>query len=88
VAERFGEAAGHLTAQVRLLRVSGAEGNERGGPGPRAGQGDLEWADGNAFRTAFADRGGAVRTALRLPSSASPPHRYATLVDIFVSLAS
>ena len=55
VAEAFGEAAAHLAARVRVLRVGGGESDERAGGDPRAGLGDLEWADGIAFGTPIGD---------------------------------
>lgn len=55
VAEVFGEAAGHLAARVRLLRVSEDEGEESASADPLAGLGDLEWADGIAFGTPIGD---------------------------------
>lgn len=51
VAEAFGEAAEHLSARVRVLRVPGEESEERGGAHPDVGFGDLEWADGIAVGT-------------------------------------
>ena len=55
VAQAFGEAAGHLARGVRVLRVSGDEGEESAGTDPQAGLGDLEWADGIAFGTPIGD---------------------------------
>ena len=55
VAERFGEAAEHLSARVRVLWVPGDERSEGGGAHPDARFGDLEWADGIAFGTPVGD---------------------------------
>lgn len=55
VAERFGEAAEHLSACVRVLWVPGDERSEGGGAHPDARFGDLEWADGIAFGTLVGD---------------------------------
>jgi multimeric flavodoxin WrbA len=55
VAERFGEAAEHLSACVRVLWVPGDERSEGGGAHPDARFGDLEWADGIAFGTPVGD---------------------------------
>ncbi|MFL5863067.1 MAG: hypothetical protein ACJ780_20215 [Solirubrobacteraceae bacterium] len=60
VAEAFGQAAAHLAARVRVLPIGGGEGDERAGAGPRAGLGDLEWADGIAFGTPIGDSAPAV----------------------------
>ncbi len=51
VAAAFGEAAEHLRARVRLLRVSGGEDDDRSGAYRDANFNDLEWADGIAFGT-------------------------------------
>ena len=55
VAERFGEAAEHLSACVRVLWVPGDERSEGGGAHPDARFDDLEWADGIAFGTPVGD---------------------------------
>ena len=55
VAERFGEAAEHLSACVRVLWVPGDERSEGGSAHPDARFGDLEWADGIAFGTLVGD---------------------------------
>ena len=55
VAERFGEAAEHLSACVRVLWVPGDERSEGGSAHPDARFGDLEWADGIAFGTPVGD---------------------------------
>lgn len=51
VAAAFGEAAEHLSARVRLRRVSGDENDASGGAHPQANFDDLDWADGIAFGT-------------------------------------
>lgn len=51
VATAFGDAAEHLSARVRLLRVSGDENDVSGGAHRQANFEDLDWADGIAFGT-------------------------------------
>ena len=51
VATAFGDAAEHLSARVRLLRVSGDENDASSGAHRKANLDDLEWADGIAFGT-------------------------------------
>jgi NAD(P)H dehydrogenase (quinone) len=51
VAAVFGQAAEHVSAQVRLRRVSGDENDASGGAHPQANFEDLVWADGIAFGT-------------------------------------
>jgi NAD(P)H dehydrogenase (quinone) len=53
VAEAFGEAAVHLSARVRLLRVPGSQ-PAGSGEHPDATLADVEWADGIAFGTPLA----------------------------------
>jgi len=55
VAAAFGEAAEHLSARVRLLRVSGAENDDSSGAYREANFNDLRWADGIAFGTPVGD---------------------------------
>lgn len=55
VAEAFGEAAGHLAASVRLLRLAEPEAVAGGVPHERPTIRDLEWADGIAFGTPIGD---------------------------------
>jgi NAD(P)H dehydrogenase (quinone) len=54
VATVFGEAAEHLSARVRLLRISGDENESSGGAHPQANFEALDWADGIAFGTPLA----------------------------------
>ncbi len=51
VAAAFSEAAEHLSARVRLLRVSGDESDGTSGAHREANSDDLGWADGIAFGT-------------------------------------
>lgn len=51
VTEASGEAAGHLGARVRLLRVPDGESDGLSGRTPEAGLDDLAWANGIAFGT-------------------------------------
>jgi NAD(P)H dehydrogenase (quinone) len=51
VAEAFGEAAEHLSSQVRMRRIPEGEQSDRGVGHPQATLDDLEWADGIAFGT-------------------------------------
>lgn len=51
VAAAFGEAAEHLSARVRLLRVSGGKSDDESGTYRDANFNDLDWADGIAFGT-------------------------------------
>jgi NAD(P)H dehydrogenase (quinone) len=55
VAEAFGEAAQHLSAEVRLLTVADAGGAGVGSLHAEASLRDLEWADGIAFGTPVGD---------------------------------
>lgn len=55
VAEAFGEAARHLAARVRLLRLAGSDTAAEGAPHERPTLRDLEWADGIAFGTPIGD---------------------------------
>ena len=85
VAEAFGEAAAHLAARVRVLRVGGGEGNERAGGGPRAGLGDLEWADGIAFGTPIGD-GAPAALLMRFIASTEPLWSSGRLYDKAVTV--
>ncbi|MGN6871225.1 MAG: flavodoxin family protein [Solirubrobacteraceae bacterium] len=71
VAEAFGEAAGHLARDVRLLPVSGDEDQENGWSDGPAGLGDLEWADGIAFGTPIAN-GNPAPVVMRFIQSTEP----------------
>jgi NAD(P)H dehydrogenase (quinone) len=71
VAEAFGEAAGHLATGVRLLRVGEDESDARADGYPRAGLGDLEWADGIAFGTPIGD-GSPAAILMRFIASTEP----------------
>ncbi len=55
VAAAFGEAAEHLSARVRLLRVSGGKDDDISGTNRDANFNDLDWADGIAFGTPVGD---------------------------------
>jgi NAD(P)H dehydrogenase (quinone) len=71
VAEAFGDAAGHLAARVRLLRVRGDESHDPSGGDPRVGLAGLEWADGIAFGTPIGD-GAPAPILMRLIASTEP----------------
>jgi NAD(P)H dehydrogenase (quinone) len=51
VSEAFGDAAEHLSALIRMLRVPEDEQADGGADHPEATLEDLEWADGIAFGT-------------------------------------
>ena len=55
VAEVFGDAAAHLAAHVRLLRIAKHEEEQTEAAHPRPELRDLEWADGIAFGTPAGD---------------------------------
>ena len=55
VAQAFGEAAGHLAARVRLLRLAARETPAAEAVHERPTLRDLEWADGIAFGTPIGD---------------------------------
>ncbi len=82
VAEAFGEAAAHLAAQVRVLRVG--EGNGRAGV-PPAALGDLEWADGIAFGTPIGD-GTPAALLMRFIASTEPLWSSGRLYDKAVTV--
>ncbi len=85
VVEAFGEAAAHMAARVRVLRVGGGEGDERAGGGSRAGLGDLEWADGIAFGTRIGD-GVPVALLMRFIASTEPLWSSGRLYDKAVTV--
>jgi NAD(P)H dehydrogenase (quinone) len=85
VADTFGEAAAHMAARVRVLRVGGGEGDERAGGGSRAGLGDLEWADGIAFGTPIGD-GAPAALLMRFIASTEPLWSSGRLYDKAVTV--
>ena len=85
VAEAFGEAAGHLATRVRLLRVGGDERDARADGDPRAGLGDLEWADGIAFGTPIGD-GSPAPILMRFIASTEPLWSSGRLYDKAVTV--
>ena len=85
VADAFGEAAGHLAARVRVLRVSGDESDERAGGDRRAGLGDLEWAHGIAFGTPIGD-GAPAPMLVRFIASTEPLWSSGRLYDTAVTV--
>src|SRR5581483_9084941 len=78
----FGEAAAHLAAQVRVLRVG--EGNRRAGV-PPAALGDLEWADRIAFGTPIGD-GTPAALLMRFIASTEPLWSSGRLYDKAVTV--
>ncbi len=68
-ADALAEAAGHLSARVRVLTVAGGENED--GTSSSAVPGDLEWADGIAFGTPVGD--GAPAPALMQFIESSEP---------------
>jgi NAD(P)H dehydrogenase (quinone) len=68
VAEAFSEAARHLAARVRLLRLAASDTAAEGAPRERAALRDLEWADGIAFGTPIGD-GHPARELMRFIES-------------------
>lgn len=85
VAEVFAEAAEHLAARVRLLRLAEAE-----APGAEARQAqptlpDLEWADGIAFGTPVG-AGAPARELMRFIESTEPLWSSGRLYDKVVTV--
>ena len=85
VAEAFGEAARHVATRVRLLRVGGDEHDARADGDPRAGLGDLEWADGLAFGTPIGD-GSPAPILMRFIASTEPLWSSGRLYDKAVTV--
>lgn len=71
VAQAFGEAAGHLAADVRVRRLVGAESSCSGPAHPRPTPRDLEWANGIAFGTPVGD-GAPAAELMRFIDSTDP----------------
>jgi NAD(P)H dehydrogenase (quinone) len=71
VAQAFGEAAGHLAADVRLRRLAGTETPGAGGPDKQPILRDLEWANGIAFGTPVGD-GAPAPELMRFIESTDP----------------
>lgn len=85
VAEAFGEAAQHLSAQVRLLTLANDEHGRDGGLHARAGLRDLQWADGIAFGTPVGD-GAPAPTLMSFIEGSEPLWSSGTLYEKAVTV--
>ncbi len=85
VAAAFGEAAEHLSARVRLLRVSGGKNDDSSGTYRDANFDDLAWADGIAFGTPVGD-GHPAAALMRFIEGTEPLWHSGMLYDKVVTV--
>jgi NAD(P)H dehydrogenase (quinone) len=85
VAEAFGEAAGHIATDVRLLQLVADDDVRVSAPDPTAELADLEWADGIAFGTPV-DDGSPAPLLMRFIESTEPLWRSGRLYEKAVTV--
>lgn len=85
VADAFGEAAGHLAARVRLLRLAEADAAGTATPQETPTARDVEWADGIALGTPIGD-GDPAPELMRFIAGTEPLWRSGRLYDKVVTV--